>query len=309
MEILVVDNGSTDGTRALLEAHPEVRSVRVERNLGFARATNLAASLARGEFLVLLNNDTEVLPGWDAALRHELRNERSGAVGLRLLYPDGSIQHAGLAFGSDGLPWHIYRSFPAEAPEVMRRRTLHAVTGACMGLRRDTWQRVGALDENYINCYEDVDLCLRLREMGLEVVYRPDGCVVHHEGRTEGRGQHVTHSWLVLQERWAGRLPCDEGEILQEDGWEAVREHGTLRLCRLHGVSDAQEELAQALRLLEAGSNQEARRHLVRALPMLDEASSRDVRELLRQLEGAPGSRAGLPTPHSHKAPQEREAR
>jgi GT2 family glycosyltransferase len=288
MEVIVVDNGSTDGTRALLQANPWVRSLRVERNLGFARATNLAAQRARGEFLVLLNNDTEVRPGWDAPIRDELACPATGAVGLRLLYPDGSIQHAGLAFGPDGLPWHVYRGFPAEAPEVMRRRSMNAVTGACMALRRDTWQKLGALDENFINCYEDVDLCLRLRQAGLEVVYRPDGCVVHHEGRTEGRGDHVTHSWLVLQEKWAGRLPFDEDEILREDGWRAVREGGTLVLKRRGVAGDPQEDLSRALALLESGHTGRARVHLERALPHLDAEARRDVQSLLTQLPAMP---------------------
>ena len=231
-EVVVVDNGSSDDTPALLKEWPHVRALRLERNLGFARATNLAAARASGELLALLNNDTEVLPGWDRALRDELALPSTGAVGLRLLYPDGRVQHAGLAFGADGLPWHVYRGFPAEAPEVMRRRAFNALTGACLGLRRAVWRELGGLDENYVNCYEDVDLCLRLRERGYELIYRPDGVVIHHEGRSEGRGDRVAHSWLVLQERWAGRLPRDEEALLAADGWEAVREPGSLRLRR-----------------------------------------------------------------------------
>jgi hypothetical protein len=144
------------------------------------------------------------------------------------------------------------------------------------------------LDENFINCYEDVDLCLRLRQAGLEVVYRPDGCVVHHEGRTEGRGDHVTHSWLVLQEKWAGRLPFDEDEILREDGWRAVREGGTLVLKRRGVAGDPQEDLSRALALLESGHTGRARVHLERALPHLDAEARRDVQSLMTQLPAMP---------------------
>jgi GT2 family glycosyltransferase len=231
-EVVVVDNGSSDGTAELLRAWPGVKTLRLERNLGFARATNLAAARSGGELLVLLNNDTQVLPGWDLALRDELTRPATGAAGLRLLYPDGTVQHAGLAFGSDGLPWHLYRGFPALAPEVTRRRAFNALTGACLGLRRQVWREAGGLDENYVNCYEDIDLCLRLRRLGYELVYRPDGAVIHHEGRSEGRNERVAHSWLVLQEKWSGRLPCDEAALLAEDGWEAVREGSSLRLRR-----------------------------------------------------------------------------
>lgn len=286
-EAMVVDNGSDEATRAVLKDRPGVRVLRNERNLGFARATNQAAAAARGALLCLLNNDTEVQPGWDLALRDELARPATGIVGLRLLYPDGTIQHAGLVFGPDHLPWHVYRGFPEQAPEVVRRRSLQAVTGACLGIPRRVWREVGGLDENYINCYEDIDLCLKVRRRGLEVVYRPDGVVVHHEGRSEGRGDHVRHSWLVLQDAWKGRLPHDEDEILAPDGWEAVRAPGSLTLRRRAcGAGRAEELRVQAEGLFQQGRVEDARALLEGALAengRLDRPAA--VRRALLELE------------------------
>lgn len=265
-EVVVCDNGSGDGTAERLLAWPEARALRQERNLGFARGTNLAAAASRGQWLVLLNNDTEVRPGWDLPIREELADPAVGAVGLRLLYPDGTIQHAGLAFGSDGLPWHLYRGFPGHAREAGRRREFNALTGACLGLRREVYGRFHGLDENFVNCYEDVDLCLRLREAGLAVVYRPDGAVVHHEGKTAGRGNSVDHSWRVLLERWRDRLPCDEESLLAEDGWRAVREGRRIRLAPLPSKRGAAAVLAEGRRLREQGRVPELRQLLESAL-------------------------------------------
>jgi len=247
-EVVLVDNGSTDETARIPAAYPRVRAIRCERNLGFARANNIAAEAARGELLVLLNNDTEVLPGWDRALREELDSEGTGICGLRLLYPDGTIQHAGVVFGRDGLPWHIHRGLPAEAPEVMYRRELNAVTGACLSIRRSLYRRLGGLNENFVNCYEDIDLCLRIRREGYRVVYRPDGAVIHHEGKTAGRGEGVDHSWLVLNENWAGEFPADEEVQLARDGLRILRdEDGSGRVVRVPG-SDSGKGPSQARR-------------------------------------------------------------
>jgi GT2 family glycosyltransferase len=213
-EVVLVDNGSTDGTRRMLMDFPGVRVVHHARNLGFARACNEGVRQARGSLVVLLNNDTVVQPGWDAPLRRELADPITGIVGLRLLYPDGTVQHAGVVFNPDGLPWHVYRGLPGLSAPVMERRELAAVTGACLAMRRELYRNLHGLDENFINCYEDIDLCLRAREEGYRVVYNPEGCVIHLEGRSEGRNLGVGHSWLVLQERWQGRLPRDEAQVL-----------------------------------------------------------------------------------------------
>ncbi len=257
-EVIVVDNGSSDETAAKLAGMEDVLVLRSESNLGFARANNLAAGHARGELLVLLNNDTIVQEGWDEPLRRELADRVTGIVGLRLVYPDGTIQHAGVAFGENGLPWHIYRGLPGMADPVMHRRELSAVTGACLGIRRDLYAAMKGLDENFVNCYEDIDLCLRVRAAGFRVVYNPEGSVIHLEGKTAGRNDRVAHSWRVLLDRWEGRLPRDQERLLAEDGLELESSEQGVRYRRMPRLS-AEQEID---RLLKQGERDKARKVL-----------------------------------------------
>ncbi len=272
-ELILVDNGSSDETSSRASCITDIRYIRLEENLGYARANNLGAQVARGRLLVLLNNDTEVQDGWDQPLRHALDDESIGAVGSRMIYADGTIQHAGLAFGPDHLPWHIYRGFAQDSPEVMHARDFNALTGACLALRMQDYRRLGGLDENFINCYEDIDLCLRLRREGRRIVYRPDSLVVHHEGQSEGRNNRVNHSWYVLKDRWQDRFPCDEDSLLAEDGWELLRGEDGPQLRRLSRTEklSSRELVSQAGRLVSSGFLTEARRMLQEGLTHADD--------------------------------------
>jgi hypothetical protein len=259
-------------------------------NLGFARACNEGVRQARGEFVVLLNNDTVVQQDWDQPLRRELADPITGIVGLRLLYPDGTVQHAGVVFNNDGLPWHVFRGLPGLSAPVMERRELAAVTGACLAMRRELYCNLHGLDENFINCYEDIDLCLRVREGGYRVVYNPDGSVIHLEGRSEGRNERVAHSWLVLQERWQGRLPRDEAQVLASAGLRADRnpETGAVRYLPLEpGPDDACREAAW---LQEQGRVEDARKRL--RYTMLQHPGHLGTRNALIELEHGLGNHA-----------------
>ncbi|HUZ10067.1 MAG TPA: glycosyltransferase [Acidimicrobiales bacterium] len=187
-EVILIDNGSTDATASLTSA-PEDRSLIVHRNgenLGFARACNQGASLARTDRLVFLNNDTEVLPGWLPPLMTVLdQHPDVGIVGCRLLYPDGTLQHAGVVTGRspDGLfdGHHRFRRQPGTYPPALTGEVLPAVTGACMAVRRHLFEDLGGFDELYYNGNEDVDLCLAAAKCGWSVYYEPASCVIHHE--------------------------------------------------------------------------------------------------------------------------------
>ncbi|MFP5507441.1 MAG: glycosyltransferase [Gammaproteobacteria bacterium] len=211
-EVIVVDNASSDGTPELLnQLGGDVKVWRNEENIGFARANNQAALLATGEYLVLLNNDTEVRPGWLKALADELdAHPETGVVGARLLYPDGTIQHAGVAIGRDQIPFHIHRGLPPEHPLVMERRAYPIVTAACAAVRRAEFYAIGMFDEAFVNGHEDIDLCLRYRERGQAVIYRPDCLAVHHESVSEGRmtsrAQNLERTFL----KWRYRLVQDD---------------------------------------------------------------------------------------------------
>ncbi|WP_419783704.1 glycosyltransferase [Maridesulfovibrio sp.] len=188
-EVVLVNNASTDNTRPLLKGlGGDVVIVHNDTNLGFAAASNQGALAAGGDVLVFLNNDTEVHVGWLEPLLDELSREPdTGIVGARLLFPDGTIQHAGVAVGRDRLPKHVHQQLAADHPLVMERREFPIVTAACAAVRREQFLSMGMFDEGFDNGHEDIDLCFRYAELGMRAIYRPDSVVTHHESISVGR--------------------------------------------------------------------------------------------------------------------------
>jgi len=186
LEIVVVDDGSTDSTPDLLADYLEnVRVVRHEQASGFAGACNDGAAAASGDWLVFLNNDTIPEPGWlDALLRYASEREQVGFTGAKLLFPNGRIQHAGVVFARNLSPHHIYAGFPSDHPAVNKSREFQVVTAACGLIRRELFDEAGAFDQAFVNGYEDIDLCLRLRRLGYEVHYCHESVVSHLESAT-----------------------------------------------------------------------------------------------------------------------------
>ncbi|MCC2643005.1 MAG: protein of unknown function, putative Glycosyl transferase [Nitrospira sp.] len=250
-EVVVVDNGSTDGVQDFLRTlGGDVQVIRNQENLGFAKACNQGAKAARGEFLVFLNNDTIPLKGWLAALVKEVRRHADVAVvGSKLLYEDGTVQHAGVAFSREYfLPYHIYRGLDAQAACVSRRRELHCVTAACMLVRREVFELVGGFDEGYRNGFEDVDLCLKIRERNWKIVYQPESLLYHLESRTAGRKAHDGDNSRLLMARWgASWWLADEDLIHFEDGYavETYVTEGQLGY-RLHLITDPKTKAQRA---------------------------------------------------------------
>lgn len=207
-ELIVVDNGSTDETSSLLAEQAAAGKLTVianARNLGFAAACNQGAAAAAADAVVFLNNDTEPSDGWLDALLDAAEAPDVGIVGARLLYPDGTIQHAGIEL-VDGVPDHPFRFAAADLPDANCRRDLDMVTGACLLAKRSLFEEIGGFDTCYVNGVEDVDLCLKAREAGYRVVYEPAALLTHHEGQTPGRFDHVSQNLEKFFDRWRDRF-------------------------------------------------------------------------------------------------------
>jgi GT2 family glycosyltransferase len=211
IEFVLVDNGSElPETAALLDrlsSDQQVKVVTVPGAFNWAGINNAAVRQAEGEILLFMNNDIEARsPRWlDALLGHALRPE-VGAVGARLLYPDGAIQHAGVVIGLGGIAGHPLRGLSSRLPGynsmAIQTRNCSVVTGACMMTRRDAFDEVGGFNEFLPVAYNDVDFCLKLRERNYLVVYTPLAELVHHESRSRGHTDDLVESRRILS-RWA----------------------------------------------------------------------------------------------------------
>jgi GT2 family glycosyltransferase/glycosyltransferase involved in cell wall biosynthesis len=222
-EIIVIDNASTDGTDVSLKTQP-IRYFRNHENLGFATACNQGARAARGEFLLFLNNDTIPRPGWLQPLVQALATGEAQVCGARLLYPDGRCQHAGIAFDDRGLGYHIFANFPGDAPAVMERRPMQAVTGACLAIGKELFTELEGFDEGFRNGFEDVDLCLRAGARGKQILYLPESVVIHYAEQSTGRKDHDLPNMQRFFSRWQGKIRCDDQELYRRFGFSSQRE-------------------------------------------------------------------------------------
>jgi GT2 family glycosyltransferase len=228
-EAIVVDDASTDAMPRLLEGYGSaIGVVRLAENRGYGEACNAGAEVAAAELLVFLNNDTEPERGWlQALLGYAEAHPEAAAIGAKLLYPTGAVQHAGVVFGQDGYPHNLYAGFPADHPAVNRARRLQAVTGACLAVRRQAFDRAGGFDGGFLNSLEDVDLCLRLGAAGGEVHYCPQASLVHLESASRGHGGKFEQSVALYRRRWREDVRRDDLAIYAEDGLIEVEYPGS----------------------------------------------------------------------------------
>jgi GT2 family glycosyltransferase len=199
-EIILVNNGSAEArTLRYLDRQRGKVGVRVldrPEPFNFSRLCNRGARAARGDYLLFLNNDTEALSrDWLERLLRLACREEVGVVGATLLYPDGTIQHAGLFPRADRTWVHGYRGLrpdePGEQGELGLVRTVPAVTGACLLIRRELFEAVGGFDERLPLTFNDVDLCRRVRALGKLVVVSPHARLLHFEGLSRGFSSDV----------------------------------------------------------------------------------------------------------------------
>ena len=218
-EILIIDNDSVE--KRTLEYFREVeqdKCVRIVAYSGpfnFSAINNFAVRLARGSYVCLLNNDTEVLePAWlSEMMRYAVRSD-IGAVGAKLLYEDGSIQHAGVVVGIGNAAGHAHRFSPGNLPGYFKMphitQFVSAVTAACLVVEKKKFESVGGLDEKELAvAFNDVDFCLKLQSLGWHNVYVPHAVLVHHESKSRGRDTapaqiaRYRRELAILQERWS----------------------------------------------------------------------------------------------------------
>jgi GT2 family glycosyltransferase/glycosyltransferase involved in cell wall biosynthesis/tetratricopeptide (TPR) repeat protein len=222
-EVVVVDNASPDGSGDALEAlaatYPApLKVIRSAENLGFVGGNNLAAGHASGHHLLLLNNDTEPRPGWFEALLATCERDPSvGAVGAKLVYPDGRLQEAGGIVFADASGWNYGRGGDPDDPRYGFVRDVDYCSAACLLVPRAVWDELGGFDERYAPAYyEDTDLCFAVRGLGLRVVYQPAAVIVHHEGATAGTDtasgfkRHQVSNRETFRAKWADALRAQQ---------------------------------------------------------------------------------------------------
>ncbi|MGH2978160.1 MAG: glycosyltransferase family 2 protein [Solirubrobacterales bacterium] len=290
-DLIVVDDASQDETPQLLESYGErVRTVRLEANAGFAAACNAGAEAADAGLLVFLNNDTIPVAGWlDTLVAYADEHPGAGIVGAKLVFPNETIQHAGVVICQDGNPRHIYAGFPAEHPAVNVSRRFQAVTAACMLVRREAFDASGGFDEAYRNCLEDTDLCLRAGGAGHEVHYCHESVLYHLESVSRGRrSKEIERNAKLFRKRWDGRARRDDIDYYVADG---------LMKVRYRDVYPVGIELAPELAFVSGRTRE--------AVDRLLEQQSREVVDLLKETVRltALAAELGPPTAQTTSAP------
>jgi GT2 family glycosyltransferase len=231
LEVILVDDHSRDETAGLAQQVNGLQYLRNSRNLGFVGSCNRGLEVARGEFTVLLNNDTQVLDGWlDALLQTFEKFPDTGLAGAQLLYPDGSLQEAGGIIFDDGSGWNYGKHDNADKPEYHCVREVDYCSGACIMLRSEVFRELNGFDARYAPAYyEDTDLAFRVREAGLKVRYQPAARIIHFEGITSGtdlnsgakRYQQVNRSKFL--QRWEAVLKDYPAPIVNPDDQREIR--------------------------------------------------------------------------------------
>ena len=195
-DIVLVDNGSTDQASiktfySWTKRQNRVKVLRYDIPFNFSAINNFAARRTNGEYLLFLNNDTEVISNdWLTAMVEQAQRPTIGAVGALLLFPDDTVQHAGVIIGIGSVAGHSHKYFPRDAPGYFSMlkaiNNFSAVTGACLMVRREVFEEVGTLDESLAVAFNDIDFCLKLNQAGYRNIYLPHVLLYHHESKSRG---------------------------------------------------------------------------------------------------------------------------
>ena len=239
-ELIIIENNSKQpetfrAYKRMEQEHANLHVVTWQgKGFNYSALNNFGEKFATGEYLLLLNNDTEVItPNWLEEMVMYAQQERVGCVGVKLLYPDNTIQHAGIGFGYLTLAAHMHKNFPVGHPGYMGRlvyaHDVYAVTAACLMVRKSVYEQVNGLDESFAVAFNDVDFCVRVREAGYTNVFTPFAQLYHYESKSRGLDESpVKRKRFVseverFQKRWAKQLaagdPCmnPNFDLMKED--------------------------------------------------------------------------------------------
>ena len=248
-EVILIENNSREEAtfrayERMQKEHPEDLRVVTWQGKGFnySALNNFGAQYATGEYLLLLNNDTEVItPRWLEEMVMYAQQKRVGCVGAKLLYPDDTIQHAGVGFGIGGVAGHLHKYFPCSSDGYMGRlnyvQDVYAVTAACLLLRREVFEEVGGLDESFAVAFNDVDFCVRVRKAGYTNVFTPFAQLYHYESKSRGlednpeKQKRFQGEVLRFQARWGRELA--EGDPCTNPNFDIQREDFSLKILPL----------------------------------------------------------------------------
>lgn len=209
-ELIIIDNASTDGTIDYLKELSKNDNIIVKfnkKNKGFASGCNMGVSMAKTKWICLLNNDTVPLPFWLANMKSAF-TDRVEIVGAKLLFPDQTIQHCGVFFGQNLVPYHRLYRYPSEILEANILEEVPCITAAAMLTHKDIWNEVGGMDESFtIRNFEDIDFNLKVRERGYKVIYQPQAALIHFEQATHKLNEQAyNHNLELLITRWSNKL-------------------------------------------------------------------------------------------------------
>lgn len=221
-EILIVENNSEkeetfEYYKKLPDRYPKARVLTWEKEFNYSAINNFAAKEAKGEYLLFLNNDVEILtPDWMEEMLQNCQQEDVAAVGAKLYYPDDTIQHAGVVLGLGGIAGHIMCRASREDPGYFGRmisvQEISAVTAACMMVKKSDFDAVGGLDETFQVAFNDIDLCMKFRAAGKKIIFTPYAELYHYESKSRGLEDTPEKQFRFdkevkrFQEKWAQQL-------------------------------------------------------------------------------------------------------
>ena len=247
-ELIIIENNSKQpetfrAYKRMEQEHANLHVVTWQgKGFNYSALNNFGEKFATGEYLLLLNNDTEVITAaWLEEMVMYAQQKRVGCVGAKLLYPDDTIQHAGVGFGIGGVAGHLHKYYPASSDGYMGRlnyvQDVYADTAACLLIRKEIYDEVGGLDESYAVAFNDVDFCVRVRQAGYTNVFTPFAQLYHYESKSRGmednpeKQKRFQGEVLRFQARWGDLLAA--GDPCTNPNFDIQREDFSLKILPL----------------------------------------------------------------------------